>query len=130
MPTYDDRLFNPPAPLARVTLRKPGTGETVSDVPMLIDSGADVTLIPQQSLMRLGVKVDPDVGYEVTGFDGRRSIAQVVTLDLVFLKRVFKGKFLVSDQEWGILGRDVVNHVAVVLDGPRLAWEEQKATGK
>ncbi len=33
MPAYDDQFFNPPAPLARVTLRNPGDGRTVSDVP-------------------------------------------------------------------------------------------------
>ena len=130
MPAYDDRFFNPPAPLARVTLRNPEKGDALPDVPMLVDSGADVTLIPQQSVNLLGASVDPDAGYEVMSFDGRKSIAQVVNLDLVFLKRVFKGRFLVSNQEWGILGRDVLNHVSVVLDGPRLIWDEQKSTGR
>ncbi len=97
---------------------------------MLIDSGADVTLIPQQSVILLGAPVDPDVGYEIMGFDGRKSIAQIVSLDLVFLKRIFRGRFLVSNQEWGIVGRDILNHVAVLLDGPRLVWDEQKSSGK
>ncbi len=47
MPAYDSTLFNPPAPLARVTLRNPETGAVWSDVPMLLDLGADATLIPQ-----------------------------------------------------------------------------------
>lgn len=130
MPAYDDRFFYPPAPLASVTLRNPENGEMVSDVLMLIDSGADVTLAPQQAVILLGVNIDPDAGYEVTGFDGRKSVAQVVSLDLVFLKRVFRGRFLVINQEWGIVGRDVLNHVSVLLDGPRLNWDEQKSTGK
>jgi hypothetical protein len=62
-------------------------------------------------------------------FDGSKTIAPVVDLDLIFLNRVFRGRFLVINQEWGILGRDVLNHVAVVLDGPRLTWNEQKPTG-
>ena len=116
MPAYDDQFFNPPAPLARVTLRNSGDGKTVSDVPILIDSGADVTLIPQQSVARLGATIEPDAGYEVTAFDGRKSNAQVVNLDLIFLRRVFRGRFLVSTQEWGIIGRDVLNHVTMLLD--------------
>jgi len=130
MPTYDDQFFNPPAPLARVTLRDSATGKTVSDVPMLIDSGADVTLIPQQSVTRLGATIEPDTGYEVMGFDGRKSIAQVVSLDMIFLRRAFRGRFLVSTQEWGIVGRDVLNHVSVLLDGPRLVWDEQRSSGR
>jgi hypothetical protein len=126
MATYDDHFFNPPAPVARVMLRDSTNGKTVSQVPMLLDSGADVSLIPQQSVTLLGVSVEPDTGYEVTGFDGRKSIAQVVNLDLIFLRRAFRGRFLVGNQEWGVVGRDVLNHVSVLLDGPRLVWEEQK----
>lgn len=130
MPTYDDHFFNPPAPLARVTLRNSGDGKTVSDVPMLIDSEADVTLIPQQPVILLGVTIESDTGYEVMGFDGRKSVAQVVSLDMIFLRLAFRGRFLVSNQEWGIVGRDVLNHVLVLLDGPRLVWDEQRSPGR
>jgi len=44
MPDYDAENFEPPAPVAYVTLRNPATGALLSDVPMLIDTGADVTL--------------------------------------------------------------------------------------
>lgn len=130
MPTYDDHFFNPPASLARVTLRNSEGGKTVSDVPMLVDSGADVTLIPYQAVTLLGVSIEPNTGYEVMGFDGRKSSAQVVSLDLIFLRRAFRGRFLVSNQEWGVVGRDVLNHVSVLLDGPRLVWEEQKSSSR
>ena len=97
---------------------------------MLIDSGADVTLIPHQAVTLLGTTIEPDGGYEVMGFDGRKSIAQVVSLDLIFLRRTFRGRFLVSNQEWGVVGRDVLNHISLLLDGPRLVWKEQKSPGK
>ena len=42
MPAYDASRFNPPAPLARVTLQTVDHTATLSGVPMLIDSGADV----------------------------------------------------------------------------------------
>jgi hypothetical protein len=47
MPAYDAARFDPPAPLAQVTLRNLDTGAVWSDVPMLLDSGADVSLVPQ-----------------------------------------------------------------------------------
>ena len=130
MPAYDERIFNPPAPLARVTLRTSGDVKVLTDVPMLIDSGADVTLVPQQSITQLGVTVDADASYEVMGFDGRKSIAHVATIELIFLRRVFRGRFLIGNQECGVMGRDVRNHVSVLLDGPRLVWDEQESPGK
>jgi hypothetical protein len=47
MPAHDSIRFDPLVPLAYVTLRNPETGAVLPDVPMLLDSGADVTLIPQ-----------------------------------------------------------------------------------
>ncbi|HLL76288.1 MAG TPA: aspartyl protease family protein [Pyrinomonadaceae bacterium] len=126
MPAYDSNLFNPPAPLVRVVLRHRSSGVTVSDVPMLLDTGADVILLPHAFVERLGVSVTPGEGYELVGFDGRVSVAQSVEVDLVFLRRAFKGRFLLINQEWGLVGRDVLNHVSLLFDGPRLDWREEK----
>lgn len=125
MPAYDSSLFTPPAPVARVTLRHPESGATVSDVLMLLDSGADVTLLPQAAVDQLGISASPDEGYELIGFDGSVSVARAVWLDLLFLRRSFKGRFLLIDREWGLLGRDTLNHVSILFDGPRLSWSEQ-----
>jgi hypothetical protein len=54
------------------------------------------------------------------GFDGHKSIAQVVYLDLIFLNKTFKGKFLVINQDIGILGRNILNRISLLLDGPNL----------
>src|SRR5215475_13462345 len=85
MPSYDASDFDPPAPVARVGLRHPQSGATVSDVPVLLDTRADVTLLPRMAVERLGVPLLPDQRYEVMSFDGSRSFAPVVMLDLLFL---------------------------------------------
>lgn len=126
MERYDQILFDPPAPLARVTLRNPVTGQVKSDVPMLIDSGADVTLIPASSARELELDPSPSLEYDVTGFDGRASSTSAVSLELVFCHRTFRGQFLLLEQPWGILGRNVLNRVKLTLDGPRLRWYEDK----
>ena len=126
MPAYDSDLFSPPAPLAKVTLRHPTSGATVSDVPMLLDTGADITLLPQAFVEQLGILVDSNEGYELRGFDGSISIARFVEVDLLFLRRAFKGRFLLINQAWGLLGRDVLNHVSLLFDGLHLDWSEQK----
>jgi len=126
MPAYDSIQFEPPAPLANVTLRNPNTQSTWSNVPMLIDSGADVTLVPQDVLTRLGLAVNSKTRYELAGFDGNRSLASVVRLELVFCRRTFRGQFLIIDQPWGILGRNILNAVPLLLDGPGLTWDEKQ----
>lgn len=126
MPAYDATLFDPPAPLARVTLRNPQNADPVSDVPMLLDSGADVTLIPSASANQLGLTADADTVYELMGFDGSTTLASVVQLEMLFLNKTFRGRFLLIDQEWGVLGRDILNLVSLLLDGPNLTWDEQR----
>lgn len=63
--------------------------------------------------------------YELMGFDGSLSVARAVRLDLLFLRRSFKGRFLLINQEWGLLGRDILNHESLLFDGPGLSWSEQ-----
>lgn len=126
MPHYDATRFEPPAPLAQVTLRNPDNGALSPDVPMLLDSGADVTLIPQMTLNRLDITSVQGKRYELIGFDGNTSFAPVVQLELIFCGRTFRGQFLVINQEWGILGRNVLNSVPLMLDGPNLTWDERR----
>jgi hypothetical protein len=126
MPAYDATRFQPTAPLANVILRNQDTGMTWFDVPMLLDTGADLTLVPRAVLERLGLLPDPSRQYELVGFDGGTSFAQIVQLELIFLGKRFRGPYLLIEQEYGILGRNILNSVRLVLDGPMQTWEELK----
>jgi hypothetical protein len=92
---------------------------------MLIDTGADITLLPRARVNELGIVTNPDIKYELMGFDGRTCEVQATELDLIFQRRVFRGRFLVTQQEVGFLGRDVINHLALVLYGPGMVWHER-----
>lgn len=124
MPTYDTTRFDPPAPVAQVILRNPDNMTIQSNVPMLLDSGADVTLIPQTAVASLNVAIVSERRYELAGFDGNVSLAPVVWLDLLFCGRTFRGQFLLIDEPWGILGRNVLNAIPLLFDGPHLVWNE------
>ena len=63
MPAYDSNRFALPAPLALVNLRDPETGAVQTDVPMLLDTGADVSLLPQPALAALGTATVPGKQY-------------------------------------------------------------------
>jgi hypothetical protein len=126
MPAYDRTQFDPPAPLASVTLRNPHTGAISQDVPMLLDSGADVSLIPRFALAQSGITPIPNTLYELIGFDGSKSLAPVVHVEMIFCSRIFRGRFLLIDQTLGILGRNVLNSVAIFFDGPNLTWDQMR----
>jgi predicted aspartyl protease len=93
---------------------------------MLIDTGADATLLPRSVVNLLGLSIANDQVYELAGFDGSITTAQVVRLEMVFLSKNFRGQFLVTDQEYGILGRNILNAVNLLFDGPNLSWDEIK----
>ena len=122
MPDYDGRQFDPPAPVANVLIRTPDHAKSISDVAMLIDSGADVSLIPASCADRLALQSEVEEGFALRGFDGSTSLGRAVNAEILFLGRVFRGRFLIIDQTCGVLGRNVLNHVALLLDGPRLQW--------
>jgi predicted aspartyl protease len=126
MPEYDAQNFDPPAPVAFVTLRNPATGVMLPDVPMLIDTGADATLLPTEAVHKIGVEIEADSGFEVETFDGETKRLQFAKLELFFLDKKFAGEYLLIDRPMGILGRNVLNSLRLVLDGLRGQWEEHK----
>lgn len=123
MPKYDGTLFAPPAPLAQVTLRKLDGSTQVAPVLMLLDTGADVSLVPRAAVETLGPLEEIAGSFKLLSFDGSFSTASAVELELILAERSFRGRYLLLDQDWGILGRNVLNHLSIVYDGPKLTWE-------
>ncbi|MFN2480289.1 MAG: aspartyl protease family protein [Pyrinomonadaceae bacterium] len=123
MPNYDSRSFTPPAPLALVLLRNPESGAVQRDVPMLLDTGADVSLLPHVSLSGLGVTPAEDERFELTGFDGTVSLAPLVRVELIFLGQLLRGEFPLIAQDYGILGRNILNALPLLFDGPNQTWD-------
>lgn len=123
MPDYDATQFSPPAPVALVTLRNPENGTESADVVMLLDTGADVTMLPQSIAEELGIGYSAD-SYELSDFEGRTSSAHAVRAEMVFLGLTFRGQFLLIEQDWGIIGRNILNAVSLTFDGPKQSWRK------
>src|SRR5580765_3929033 len=104
MVPYNTTWFDPPAPVAYVTLRDPQLDTIVTDVPLLLDTGADVSLVPHYAVQQLGTVLLSDSQHTLVGFDGSVSVSPSAQLELAFLKRTFRGRYLVIEQSWGILG--------------------------
>jgi hypothetical protein len=109
MPKYDDRHFTPPAPVASVRLGRSDGSQSVADAMMQIDSGADMTLLPNAIVSSLGI-VRAGERCQLVAFDGTVSEADVVQAVLTFKGRRFHGRYALIESEIGVLGRDVLNH--------------------
>ena len=123
MNEYNRQLFSPPAPVAYVLVRSINRDRSAHDVPMLMDSGADLTLIPKACADHLNLSCEVDEEFLLRGCWGEADEVKVVDAELSFLHVNFKGRFPVIDEEYGILGRNVLNRFSVLLDGPRLNWQ-------
>jgi hypothetical protein len=124
MPAYDSLDYDPPASVAHVTLRDIDRGVLLPNVSLLLDTGADVTLLPRVAVEQLGLKPLAEKEYELVGFDGTKSLAQAVELDMIFLNKAYRGRYLLTDDEHGVLGRDVLANIILRLNGPRQEWSE------
>ena len=90
------KIYNPPAPIAKVKLRNLKTLESIANVPMLLDTGSDITLLPKLYCDEIGVEISETESLELAGFNQAKSVAFYVRLDFIFLNKIFRGKFLVS----------------------------------
>lgn len=120
MKTPYSRSYFPPAPILTVRLAVPEESAQLGPYQALVDTGADGTFVPTAFLEELdapivySTNVRPHLGVGTH----RVSVYEVdVVLDSIRLP----GIEVVGD-DWGnevILGRNVLNRLLVLLDGPR-----------
>ncbi|HEY3081060.1 MAG TPA: aspartyl protease family protein [Chloroflexota bacterium] len=118
MPVYEGG-FDPPAPVARVDVIGP-TGRQ-SNVPMLIDTGSDDSVVPRRVADAVGAAVHASP-YRLELFDGSVVPAEEAEIIVRLAPYRFAGAYLVEDKEYGILGRNILRHLVLRLDGPRQGW--------
>lgn len=113
----------PPAPFVLVTLRNPHSNIRHENAPTQLDTAADRTVIPDALARELALPRTGTITVEgVGGF--------VSTMPLHRAELTLPGQsalvieVAVSDGEpWILLGREFLNTVRVVLDGPQLLLE-------
>ncbi len=123
MPDYDSFLFKPPAPVAFVSLLNLKNGLEKSNVPMLLDTGADLTLIPKFAVEYLDLDFSQSSEVRLETLEGNKSITQAIELQITFANEKFQAKFPLIEQDYGIIGRNILNRFKIELDGQNLHWE-------
>lgn len=82
--------------------------------------------MPADAVQKIGVEIEADSAFEVETFDGELKRLPLAKLELFFLDKKFAGEYLLIERPIGILGRNVLNNLRLVLDGTRGKWDEQK----
>lgn len=119
MPAYEEGLFDPPAAVIRA--RVIGLDSEAGDVPLLVDSGSDVSTVPASVARAVGAQIAPS-GIALLLIDDRHVSTNQADLAIEFLRFRVRGPFLVTESEYGVLGRNILNTLKLVLDGPRRQW--------
>lgn len=117
---YSDN-YEPPAPVVKLTIYKPFSEESIAGVGK-IDTGADITVIPNEWVRRLSL-IPASVVW-VQGYDSRLSEAYTYYVGIVF--RDFKFPLvetIASNRQDVLIGRDILNRLKAELDGKTLNFE-------
>ena len=121
-----DKSLDPPAPFVSVELRSPAfpTDPNPVQIKALIDSGADGSLIPQALIMKLDLRKVDDVGVGDYNAERKEDFKKEplysVHLTLPPLKPVQTEVTALKYESYAIIGRDVINHWLLTLNGPEL----------
>ena len=117
MHRYNEDL-EPPAPYCDVLVSNPNLSRQVN-LPALLDTGCDISIIPLDSANELELEVKGTGALEgVTG-----DVADLPTFEVYLsVNQSTREKLEVMGwhEDFAILGRDVLNHYRITLDGPNL----------
>ena len=119
-----DKTFDPPAPVAEIVLRNIQTDERSAKIKMLLDTGADISLLPIKIIEQIKIEASNET-VNLFGFDESQSVGKIYHLQIIFLGKRVSGNFCAIDDRIGILGRDVLNDFSILFDGVNLEWTLQ-----
>ena len=118
-----DVSYQPPFPVVRVVLHNSEEGLSTAVENALLDTGSDGSLVPIAYLRQVFAPALTDTRIRSHWGEWRSAQLFVVDLELDILR--LPGVFVVGDEQGDeiVLGRNVLNKLRLLLDGPASATE-------
>src|SRR5712692_8405322 len=116
-----NRQVNPPAPFVHVTIRTANASKELSEYPAQIDPGADRTVIPWQVVEELGLDEIRRLPIGMVGGQILNMPTFLVQIEIRQLESLTLEVLGDKEERFTLLGRDILNHFRLLLDGPQLA---------
>jgi predicted aspartyl protease len=112
-----------PIPALLVGLRAPDSGRSQSLLPAIVDTGADMTLVPLSMLEQISAPELDEV--RLRRHWGETTTATTYLIDMELGADILPGVEVVGDLygETVLLGRNVINKLLLLIDGPGLSTD-------
>jgi len=117
-----NQSVQPPAPFLDILIRHPVETDRYQQVPVRLDTGADISAIPQSAAAELGLLAIRDILAEA--YDGAQTrIRTYATVLEVAQARFRQIEVVLIPDDYALLGLDVLNHFYASLNGPDLTFD-------
>lgn len=115
-PGYNANFF-PPAPVVPVVFVVLPHEAKSAEVSALLDTGADVTIVPKRLLQSVGAR--PLDFLRIRSYIGEQRSVRSYAVDVIVNGITLPGIEIIGDDvPEPLRGRDVLNRLRIVLDGP------------
>jgi hypothetical protein len=118
-----NRQMTPPAPFVHVRAAAPASGNVLDQMVAQLDTAADRSVIPWTVVEALQLPQLDEL--PALGFGGHLVSVPTFLVELTVrsLVSITVEAFASREEPYVLLGRDVLNHFRVLLDGPNLVLE-------
>lgn len=122
---FDQRL-DPPGPVLPLRLAAPGARVGLV-FQVLLDTGADCTLVPERAARALRLPAIDEVWIEGVGGAARRATVHAASVEFARIRCLAR---VVAFGGEAILGRDLLNRAVALFDGPALTLSVLRGRGR
>ncbi len=117
------KAFTPPAAFVNVAVRCPATGLQAVDLPAQVDTAADRTVLPEPVVKAMELVSDGRLAFQGFGSQVLELPTFLVEVRVHDLPPILVRAVLGEREPHVLLGRDVLNTLRILFDGPQQALE-------